>query len=376
MNNFALAFQPSSVVSFINLSNNQMRLIADNAFDNLIVHRLYLNNNRLRKFPQSLFEPILSNMAKINIEQKIFHGETEMNYPESSGLSEFSGLTFRNAAIDWEAGRPAGQTAKNASASKTDKLTNQLGYAVDKKATGNPAHKAIKMSNSLSGENSLRSGADSSRDRLANANRRYLKGSSSDVSLATRTAEQSPNNSSPEDFNEELNMLIRLDLSGDLLEQLVYDFMSKNLIRPDRSDERWARTKRRPKLGRNANDLLSSDELDSLFYSQLFDWQTEAQADEQTLVDHKASPNPAKPNGHLADQFLDSSNSFREEIKVANRSSVFFDDEPTVELARPSAHLNFEGDQTAAFIDVLGKRIISLMPTFYLSLLNLKVLST
>lgn len=86
LNNYALAFHPSSVIHLIDLSNNQMMFIADQAFDDLVVHKLYLNNNRLRKFNRQLFEPILLNMAKINLEQNIFFSETaghEMSYRNS-----------------------------------------------------------------------------------------------------------------------------------------------------------------------------------------------------------------------------------------------------------------------------------------------------
>lgn len=351
-----------------------MKLIADGAFDSLAVHRLYLNNNRLRKFPQSLFEPILSNMAKINIEHKIFYGQTEPNHHEAGGLGEFSDVTFRNAVVDQ--GLKLNKSALDVSSEKGDSLSKQLNFTGGKETN----------SNSLSDDNPLGiSHNPEFRSHSIRVYGKYLRflsssgsssnGSSSHASLTKVSStnhpigEQSRNESSPKsnsrqnfssdrssiikDLNEELNILSRLDLeSADLLKQLVYDSILKNLNLIER--------KRRPKSDRNTIDSLSDDELDASFYPQLFDWQAETQADEQALADHKASLNLAKTqNGNMAEQLLDSSNSFREEIKVSNSSTVFFDDEPNQHFdfaARPSTHLNFDqGDQSAAFIDLLGR---------------------
>lgn len=365
-----------------------MRLIAENAFENLVVHRLYLNNNRLRKFPQSLFEPILSNMAKINIEQKIFYGDTQLTRPDGA-LGEFPDVTFRNAVVDPERDKLVGQTKQNGSRRAPD--NNQLSHTISKLVDDNPLHKEKKVNVSSSGDEAVRLGMGASqlRDPFAGLFREYLRNLSSNVSsIGHRLGEQAGNESTIEsnltrswpsngfllDFDKELNILLRLDLSGDLLEQLAYEWMLRNFIRLSHLDEHFTERKRRLMSDRTSSaDSLSDDELDSLFYSQLLDLQAESQADEQSsaehkpsldLADHKSSLNLAKKSGHLVEQFLDS-NSFREEIKTSHNSSVFFDDEPTqnIELARPSAHLHIEGDQSAAFIDVLGK--ILLLKTFF-----------
>lgn len=356
-----------------------MRLIAENAFENLIVHRLYLNNNRLRKFPQSLFEPILSNMAKINIEQKIFFGETELNHPEGTGLGgQFSDITFRNAVVDRANDKLVSQATRNVS-SRADSTNNQLERTTASKlANGNPVHKEKKI-NGLSGDEAASFGivANQLRDHFTDVYRKYLRFLSPNISPTSHPkVEQTGNESavesnllrnsplhqlSLEDFNRELNILFRLDLGSGLLEQLVYDLMLRNLnfTRLNQLDEHLAGRKRRLNSDRlNSTDSLSADELDSSFYSQLFDLQAETQADEQSLADHKPSLNLAKHSDHFAEQFLDSSDSFREEIKISHNSSVFFDDEPTqnFDFSRPSTHLNFENDQNAAFIDVLGEK--------------------
>ena len=363
-----------------------MRLIAENAFENLVVHRLYLNNNRLRKFPQSLFEPILSNMAKINIEQKIFYGDTQLTRPDGA-LGEFPDVTFRNAVVDPERDKLVDQTTKNESPRASDNMGNKPNHTISKLVNNNPVHKEKKVNASSSGDEAVRleMGASQLRDQFAGLFREYLRNLSSNVSsIGHRLGEQAGNESTIEsnltrswpsngfllDFDKELNILLRLDLSGDLLEQLAYEWMPRNFTRLSHLDEHFTERKRRLMSDRaNSADSLSDDELDSLFYSQLLDLQAESQADEQSsaehkpsldLADHKSSLNLAKKSGHLVEQFL-GSNSFREEIKTSHNSSVFFDDEPTqnIELARPSAHLHIEGDQSAAFIDVLGKILLS-----------------
>ena len=348
-----------------------MKLIADNAFDNLIVHRLYLANNRLRKFPQLLFEPILSQMAKINIEQKIFYGETELN---RGGLVDFSDVTYRNAVVNRAVNKSSNQTRNVSSGNSLSKQASNSARVI-----GNLVHEQKNVSSS--GDSLLGMHVNQLRNYFTSVYRKYLKFLSSNASLANHSIdkqsrnESSQSNSSlnlpfdelyPNDFDEELNILIRLDLSADLLEQLIYDSMLNNLnfTRFGQLNERLTERKRRSKSNRNANDSLSNDELDSLFYSQLFDWQAETQADDRTIADHRATPNLAKQNDQSVEHFLASSNSFREEIRVGNGSSVFFDDEPNqnFDFTRPSAdehaHPNLEGDQNAAFVDVLGKRIV------------------
>lgn len=290
-----------------------MKLISDNAFDGLIVHRLYLNNNRLKKFPQILFEPILNSIAKINIEKKIFYGEDLNHYETNQGLADLTKHDFNEQEINYrnnKINRSNEDKSERSFDSSVDKQTKLIKLDEKKNSSSDHQIKLIK-------------------DHLIHLYSKYLNDNflsiNSSISLSSNFSFNNSTNKLINNFDNELNILLNLNLDIDLFEQLSYDLILNdfNLTRFKYFDKSTERKAKNWSSNDSSNYFDSKFELDPLFYSQ--------QSSNQESID-----------------------SFREEIKP-NKSQVYFDDEQDQKIDFSSkliTNLNFENDENTAFIDV------------------------